>query len=884
MKPWSDEAREAFDAYCESRRDGLLAAGADPDEVVADWRAHVVRETSALADATVSAEEVRRLLSHLDVPSEPALPPLVSGPSDPPALPKPLRISVTASVVISVFGVFLPALTLIVELSTSMCAAAFFDPLPSWINAVLIALVPLANGLALASLRRTGRPAWRLAGWLNGLAIVVAAFYTLVFALLTPLALLGILFFGLGFLPLSPLTSFLCALALRGRLRRAAVADGLARPTPVWRTLAAAVVLLGLAAAPRVVTQTGIQWAASDNAAERARGLRLLRNHGDVEELLRASYVRREFQADPWAWALRAGRDPVPIERIREIYYRVTGHPFNAAKPPPLRGRRGAIFDEAEWDFAQGGEAVAARVRGLSLSQSRIDGRIESGGTVAYLEWTMVFRNDSPQPREARAQILLPPGASVSRLTLWIDGEEREAAFGGRSQVREAYKRVVERRRDPVLVTTDGPDRVLLQCFPVPPNGGQMKMRVGMTSPLIVREPGEGLLPMPRFLERNFGAPDALQPSVWIDSDASIAEAGSLAVENSGAASSARGETTAASLEDGFHVRVRCDAIAGGLWCRDERDPEGAVVVQQLVRPAPLRPCKRLAVVIDGSARMAGHSDELGVILNSLSRNGLEPRVFLASDDVATSVVNRASIPVLTASKRFVGGCDNVAALIQAWDWASASGDGAVLWLHATQPFESGSVEALLQRWQRRPDGPPVYACQFGGGPDRVTDRLGANPTLHSIPPVAGPIKDVAALGDLWFGGATAPAWEWTKLPAGGAPPTGAVQGTVHIVRLWAADEIRRLARSPSSSSTAAAVALAKTWQLVSPVSGAVVLETQEQYRAAGLKEIDPATAPDSIPEPSVLPLAIWGLALILILRGTVHILRGPCILPSGRA
>jgi len=42
------------------------------------------------------------------------------------------------------------------------------------------------------------------------------------------------------------------------------------------------------------------------------------------------------------------------------------------------------------------------------------------------------------------------------RLTLWIDGEEREAAFGGRSQVREAYQKVVPAPRDPVLVTTSG--------------------------------------------------------------------------------------------------------------------------------------------------------------------------------------------------------------------------------------------------------------------------------------------------------------------------------------------------------------------------------------------------------------------------------------------
>ena len=882
MKPWNDEAREAFDAYCESRRGDLLAAGADPDEVFADWHAHIARETAGLPDASVGAADVHRLLARLDAPAEPAPAPAAPAAPSPAAPPRMPRLSMVAAVLVSIFGVALPLITLAVELATSMCAATFFDPLPSWVNGVLIALVPVANGLAVASLRRSGRPAWRAAGWLNGLAISVALFYALVFALLTPIAIFGILWFGLGFLPLAPLTSLICALALRLRLRRAAAADGLPPPAPVWKTLAAAVVLLGLAAAPRVVTLTGIQWAASEDAALRARGLRLLRNHGSEEELLRASYIRRQIQVDPWVWAFQLGSDPVPMERIREIYYRVTGRPFNAVKPPPLRGRRGAIFDEADWDFAQGGEAVAARVRGLSLSQSRIDGRIEAEAGAGYLEWTMVFRNDSPQQREARAQILLPPGASVSRLTLWINGEEREAAFGGRSQVREAYRKVVERRRDPVLVTTDGPDRILLQCFPVPPDGGQMKTRIGITCPLVVRDPGEGLLPMPRILERNFGAPDALQPSVWIDSDTAIADAGPLAIDRGAEGREARGELTAAALEDGLCVRVRRNRSAIASWARDDRDPASPVVVQQLVQPPAGPAAKRLAIVIDGSAHMREHAGELTAILEPLVGAGPELRAFFASDDVFTSGVTRASIPSLVAPKRYAGGCDNMAALVKAWDWASASGAGAVLWLHATQPFESDTTESLLQRWQRRPDGPHIYAYQFGGGPDRITDRLGANPVLRVIAPVAGPVADLAALGDVWSGGATAPAWQWSKLPAGTPPPDGAVQGAAHIVRLWAADEIRRLARDRSKGATERAIALARTWQLVSEVSGAVVLETQEQYRQAGLQDIDPATAPETIPEPMSALLALWGVSLVFLGRGTVRLLRGPCILPAG--
>ena len=83
---------------------------------------------------------------------------------------------------------------------------------------------------------------------------------------------------------------------------------------------------------------------------------------------------------------------------------------------------------------------------------------------------------------EARLQLALPPGGVVSRATLWVNGEEREAAYGGRGEVRAAYQRVaVQQRRDPLLVTTKGADRVLAQAFPVPRNGGTIKFKIGIT-------------------------------------------------------------------------------------------------------------------------------------------------------------------------------------------------------------------------------------------------------------------------------------------------------------------------------------------------------------------------------------------------------------------
>ncbi|MFN8654923.1 MAG: VIT domain-containing protein [Candidatus Obscuribacterales bacterium] len=73
---------------------------------------------------------------------------------------------------------------------------------------------------------------------------------------------------------------------------------------------------------------------------------------------------------------------------------------------------------------------------------------VEPQGAVGYEEWTFNFKNDSDTQQEARTQIALPPGAVVSRLTLWINDKPHEAVFGSREKTKSAYKSVVYRQRD----------------------------------------------------------------------------------------------------------------------------------------------------------------------------------------------------------------------------------------------------------------------------------------------------------------------------------------------------------------------------------------------------------------------------------------------------
>ena len=75
----------------------------------------------------------------------------------------------------------------------------------------------------------------------------------------------------------------------------------------------------------------------------------------------------------------------------------------------------------------------------------------------------------------------------------------------------------VVRRRDPALLTTAGPDRVLLQCFPILPRK-TMKVKVGFTLPLIP-EGERSALALPYIAERNFSYAEDMTVRVWAESN-----------------------------------------------------------------------------------------------------------------------------------------------------------------------------------------------------------------------------------------------------------------------------------------------------------------------------------------------------------------------------
>lgn len=748
-------------------------------------------------------------------------------------------------------GVLLPLAAIVFESITGMCRTIFFDPLPTPFHIAMFATIPLANMRLIAAFNRGQSVLPSPWMWLYGFSAGVAIFYSIVFLPIAPIALIGVIAFGIGLLGLSPLLALACFL-----LGRRAFKKWSGQALPVWRGIALAAVMFLVIESPATVTRIGVQLAHEGTAEERLRGVKLLRLLGSESELLRLCYHQTGRATDLLGTLLQIHRPGNP-DLARTLFYRVTGEPYNS-RPPPVR------HSAREWqevfDQDLGGEAVGQSVSGVQLAASRMDGSIDTQAALGYLEWTMEFRNTSSQQQEARAEILLPPGAVVSRATLWIAGEEREAAFGGRAQVRQAYQSVVHRNRDPLLVTTAGADLVLVQLFPIPA-GGDMKIRIGITAPLTLEASKAMQFQLPAFSERNFDIGLGLRHAVWVESTDTLQGSAGLESETGpGGVSAVRGQLAEPEPGQPVHAVMAPNVAPAPLaWSMDDKNDDGKVIVQTRSEMAVLVP-SRVAIVIDGSASMRTSDKELARAVAAFPQH-VEMAVVFAGDDAprlflhdrANSLATRGYLEAL----KYAGGRDSTDALALAWDWASERKGSALVWIHGPQPVAFGTFDGLRQRFERRKNHLELYDVAAQAGPNLIAKKLDGIATMTRVPRRGALADNMLRLFARWQPGATHFVVKRERRTADNMPK--AAETSTHLARLWAAGELAPL-------NWTAASALAIRYQLVTPVSGAVVLETREQYADAGLEPVAPGSVP-TIPEPETWMLIIVSLIVLALRR-----------------
>lgn len=759
------------------------------------------------------------------------------------------------------FGVILPAAAFLVELATGLCAGAFFDPIPTWGHALAVLAVPAINYLLWTAARRGDPPSPRLMTAV-GAAMAIAFVYSLIFLPLLPIAVVGMLI-GLGFLPWSPVLALVASAKLAGRWVGEAGHS-------LRRWLGGA--LIGLAALvavdlPATATFLAVGWAGGDPASAR-RGTAVMRTFGDEEMLLRLCYGEggralglASFAVSSWNEGVFSAMPGSTTSAARELYYRATGKPFNSVEAPALHSQSGRRWG---FDEDQGGTTVGGRTRGVRLAASRLDGSVAADDNLSYLEWTAVFANSQDFQQEARLTLALPPGAVASRATLWVNGQPREASVAGRGEARAAYENVVRERRDPLLVTTDGAGRLLVQAFPIPPRA-TLKLRIGVTAPLEIGRDGARSFALPAIAERNFELPAGLRHQIWIEGRGPL---GSDHAEFRARALGSGVTQLRAALDDGELGRRRPRIAAAPIEAPSARlatlpatPGHPALRIVQTVARAPAKRPRSLIVLVDASATNRKAAAALGRAMATLPA-GLPVGLVLASEEPRTvapapwSQAQSARFRRALESTMFEGGQDNLPALAEAIE-ASAGADSALLWIHGPQPVDFGYSGARLEQvLERSTELPQLIRYQAEPGPAFNVSGNSWFETALDMPPSGDAGADLAGLLELLSAGGEG--WEVTRAEAGGKAGPAA---SPHIARLWGAARLATAAGAQGKDREKA-IALAHRLNIVTPVSGAVVLETDAEYKRSGLAVPGSGDVP-TVPEPETWALIALVAALL---------------------
>ncbi|GAB4458125.1 MAG: hypothetical protein OHK0029_18920 [Armatimonadaceae bacterium] len=719
-------------------------------------------------------------------------------------------------------------------------------------------------------------------------SLLVASSAAFMFSPLLPLGVIAVIVFGIGLLILTPFWALLTLSLQLPRLLR--LWHGATR-AEVVRTLGAA----GLAAFGLLFWLIGKPMLAAQYAAavmdssgqEQQRAIEKLRAVGGETILLDIAYNR-----DPSYWsclgfnARRQGWFPWngynwyggSVDIARQAYFLTTGKPFeHAPRPTSFQNSPTGWFGGPD-DVAveeTGGMVVGRRVPGLSLKASRIEGTVATRRNVSEVSWTLRFRNDTDESQEARADILIPQDAVVHQVSLWINGEERQVRFGHPGKVRAAYQEVaVVQRRDPLLVTMPAPGHVLAQCFPVLPHS-EIQIRIGFTLPLAYRQAESGkwrhYFDAPTLGEVNFAVPAGLRNELVLRTDVKTQP-------------------------------VIAQEWNGDLLFKTVGTPIGGEVPEP-PRRGTAGPVE-LFVVQDASAGMNPVFRNTGLLaleraLNSLPQGSVVHFADTAHPSEWVDWTPNTPLPADLLRRQYPGGTDPDPVLAQALDAAGKTSlPSAVVFLYAATPIH------VCDLYQTRPalqkdywSGPALVGIQMVPGmPDALFTKLAGFPTVFHHRAYAGEPDTIERLQEAFArAAAIAMGSEKTTLAQAQTRATGFVQqpeptdlytavqkqagstGTQHerlalhsaVLNSW------RYANTLSADKAlevryAAGKAAAKA-RLVTPLSSAVVLETDEQYKKHGLEDDsnDPSKAKKSenfsSPEPGTLALAATGLLPFLL-------------------
>ncbi|MBX9668388.1 MAG: hypothetical protein K2X93_12255 [Candidatus Obscuribacterales bacterium] len=671
------------------------------------------------------------------------------------------------------FGAVLPVAALVIETNTHEMARQFFDPFPTIFHIFLFLLIPISTTLTWLATRLNLSPLYSMMSLASGMALGISVLYTLMLAPLAPMFIGLLLPYGTGLLGLSPLLSIPVILLCGGTICKLADRHPTFFDAHQLKHLGHLIILVMVVAVELPSTLTRAQLAEATQPGPKAGdAIAWLRKWGSRDVLLRACY-ERSGEATDILGSLVEHQHPVRVEQARDLYYKVTGVAFNTVPiPASFRGTiknagliddpaglNADVKDEFDLDPDIAGELVSGVARGLSVSNSTISGNLDGSAGLASLDWDFTFENVSPIAREARANILLPPNAVVSRATLWLDEVRKETVIQERNEARQTYQQaVMQHKRDPLLVSMSGKDSVLVQCYPVA-KGTKTRIRLHIVAPMVVTDNKEAAVVLPTFEERNFAIPIQHKIALEGKTEISIAGIGSGANES---------KVANASIDNSLLGRFAAIPHVGLAWGESPatltmRPPDTPVEARQVdyfalpdgifragatardfVKQQNLQEQKHLTIIVDKSITMAPYINEIVDGLATAPDN-LNVTLVQVKDgeelllDARTPRDQRFKLAIdKLKTTACVGGQIDSNALISAL--SSLGRRDQILWIHAAQPLSENSAYLNMQLRGR---SLKLHDLQVASGPNVILNESYRCPGVTRVVRVGNLSQDI---------------------------------------------------------------------------------------------------------------------------------------------
>ncbi len=697
-------------------------------------------------------------------------------------IPKPRRIwHGLDGAAVTLFGILLPGLMLslsCLSMPKRLTLVLLNHPLETLAEMALVAAIPLFNYFVWKTLvaKRTKfvRLSSAAAGLSAGSSLLVAGLCVAGLFTSNNQSMMGMsdeLGPGLSWLAILSMLAAAASAYIVARLRASRDFASTKRQVAIFSAagaLTAASVLAAAEARPWAIRMAE-HMATSGSKSEQREGL----------DLLRKLYPERELRmecSDPRAAGISGMFIPVKASSQHQLYFMLTGKPYS------FREFNNTDMSSMPDDYLSR-NVVGEPVAGLALTRSTIAGNVHARTMAATLSWTFVFKNDTAQPQEARAEIGLPPGAVVTGLTTWNKGESKEASFmaSGKADGVSSWNQIGH--DSPAIVTDLGHGRILMHCYPIPQDQ-ESKLTVKMVMPLNPDRTRSASMLLPKFIATNFGLSDgehslrlrgeqalssgikALKPErlpgdvftlsgtltddelksnkLLIDTQRS-ADNSAIAVldplawqmakeEQKRLDEIAREKAKRASQEeqkkeqqvvvmvDGSKgINLQLDAVKKAIAQQHQSNKNRKAIIKAIparyvteaVERVSAAAPKHLVVVVDGSATAKEYKDQIRQALAKLPA-GI-PATFILASQESDKLSNPQPLSKgldLLKNAPFVGGQDNLKAVVKAAELAGDTRSGAVLWIHGPQPALNQEIYIM----SAYASTPAFYEMTLGSG------------------------------------------------------------------------------------------------------------------------------------------------------------------------